>query len=109
MDGVEPPVDANEWTDEQWLAWLKATDADPAEEHPSSVMDRIIDSTPGQLLGQAMLGMARAIYGRQDEDVIIVAEGNGETSDDEPFRVRLDHDHPEQSSIVFKPGQQRSN
>lgn len=109
MDGVEPPADANEWTDEQWLDWLKATDADPSEEYPPSVAERIIESIPGQLLGQAMLGMARAIYGRQDEDVIIVAEGNGETIDDEPFSVRLDHDHPEQSSIVFKPGQHPSN
>jgi hypothetical protein len=51
-----------------------------------------------------MLGMAQAIYGRQDEDVVMVVEGNGQTKDDEPFAVRLDPDHPERSSVVFKPG-----
>jgi hypothetical protein len=34
----------------------------------------------------------------------MVVEGNGQTKDDEPFAVRLDPDHPERSSVVFKPG-----
>jgi hypothetical protein len=107
MDYVEPPADPNEWTDEQWLEWLKATDEVPSDEPEDSiskVVKRIVQSTPGQAIGQAMLGMAQAIYGRQDEDVVIVVEGNGETTDDEPFAVRLDPDHPERSSVVFKPG-----
>ena len=107
MDYVEPPSDPNEWSDEQWLEWLKATDDVPSgepEELLLAVVNRIVQSTPGQLLGQAMLGMAQAIYSRQDEDVVIVVEGNGETNDDEPFVVRLDSDHPERSSVIFKPG-----
>jgi hypothetical protein len=106
MDYVEPPSDPNEWTDEQWLEWLKATDDvpfDESEESISRVVKRIVQSTPGQVIGQAMLGMAQAIYGRQDEDVVIVVKGNGETADDEPFSVRLDPDHPERSTVVFNP------
>ena len=104
VDDVEPPADPNDWTDEQWLEWLKATDepSGESEEVFSKVMKRVVESTPGQVLGQAMLGLSQAIYGRHDESVTIVVEGNGETSDDEPFSVRLDPDHPERSSVVFK-------
>jgi hypothetical protein len=111
MDYIEPPSDPNEWTDEQWLEWLKATDdipSDEPEELTSTVVKRMTQSTPGRALGQAMLGMAQAIYGRQDEDVVMVVEGNGETKDDEPFAVRLDPDHPELSSVVFKPSSNSS-
>jgi hypothetical protein len=107
MDYLEPPLDPNEWTDEQWLEWLKATDDVPFDElgeSVSEVVTRIVQSTPGQVIGLAMLGMAQAIYGRQDDEVIIVVEGSGEMTDDEPFAVRLDFDHPESSSVEFKPG-----
>jgi hypothetical protein len=106
MDYVEPPADPNAWTDEQWLDWLKETDDAlfDTEESIPDVVTRIVQSTPGQVIGLAMLGMAQAIYGRQDDEVIIVVEDNGETTDDEPFAVRLDYDHPEFSSVKFKPG-----
>lgn len=105
MEHNEPPRDPNEWTDEQWLEWLKATDIDAGliDESTSTVMQRIVQSSPGQVLGQAMLGMANAIYGRRDDDIVIVVEGNGETGDDEPFAVQLDREHPERSSVRFKP------
>jgi hypothetical protein len=107
MDDVEPPSDPDEWSDEQWLEWLKETDVvllDDTEESISEVMTRIVRSTPGLVIGQAMLGMAQAIYGRQDDEIIIVVENNGEPTDDEPFAVRLDFDHPESSLVEFKPG-----
>ncbi len=111
MEHVEPPRDPNEWTDEQWLEWLKATDDDAEYSggSDSTILQRIVQSTPGQALGQAMLGMANAIYGRQDEDIIIVAEGNGDTTNDEPFAVQLDLEHPEHSSVIIKPTAHPSN
>jgi hypothetical protein len=54
-------------------------------------------------LGEAMLGMARAIFGRKDDEVVVVAEGSGEPSDDQPFTVHLDPDHPEASFVTFRP------
>jgi hypothetical protein len=105
MDYVEPPSDPNEWTDEQWLEWLMTTDDAPMAETQESiplVVQRIAQSTPGQVIGQAMLGMAQAIYGRQDDEIIIVVGANGETADEEPFAVRLDFDHPERSLVEFK-------
>ncbi|HUY42275.1 MAG TPA: hypothetical protein VMU98_00780 [Acidimicrobiales bacterium] len=102
---MEPPQDPNEWTDEQWLEWLKSTDIetyDQSERVDPSVVERIARSVPGQAIGQAMLGMAQAIYGHLDE-VAVVEEGSGENLDDEPFRVQLDPEHPERSSVVFRP------
>lgn len=107
MDIVQPPSDPNEWSDEKWLEWLKATDEipfDEFEESISEVVKRIVQSSPGQVIGLAMLGMAQAIYGRQQDEIVIVVEGNGECADDEPFAVRLDFDHPERSSVTFKQG-----
>lgn len=100
-----PPSDPEEWTDERWLEWLKATDESHASETDvpiPTLAGRIVRSTPGQMLGQAMLGVAQAIYGRRDDEIVIVVEGNSEPHEDEPFAIRLDVDHPERSSVVFK-------
>jgi len=105
MDFVQPPSDPNEWTDEKWLEWLKATDVLPLEEPEESISEvvkRIVQSTPGQVIGQAMLGMAQALYGRQQDEIVIVVESDGECADDEPFAVRLDFEHLERSMVEFK-------
>jgi hypothetical protein len=108
---VGPPADADEWTDEQWLDWLKATDAEgPANQvgaSPVTPMGRIHDTTGGRLLGQAMAGMAYAIFGRKDDEVVIVAEGDSEPDGDQPFTVHLDPDHPERSFVAFKHDSER--
>jgi hypothetical protein len=101
-----PPSDPEEWSDEQWLAWLKATDEQPeagATSPPVTTGARIARSAGGSVLGQAMLGMAQAIYGRRDDEVVIVVEGDSEPNDDRPFDVHLDAEHPEHSSVVFRP------
>ena len=97
-----PPADPESWTDEQWLAWLRATDDEPtrAAERPT-LTERAANTAIGVVLGQAMLGMARAIYGRPDEDIVIVADGEGPSREDEPFTVHLDFEDPGQSSVTF--------
>jgi hypothetical protein len=100
-----PPSDAEQWTDDQWLEWLKATDAQTAtadEDASEPLSSRITHSLGGQMLGQAMLGLAQVIYGQKQEEVVIVAEGNSEPEEDEPFAVSLNPEHPEQSVIVFR-------
>jgi len=102
---LTPPSDPEEWSDEQWLAWLKATDERLAIEEASAPVTtgaRIAHSAGGSVLGQAMLGMAQAIYGRRDDEVVIVVEGDSEPNDDQPFEVHLDAEHPERSSVVFR-------
>ena len=55
------------------------------------------------MLGTAMLGIRDAIYGRPDDEVVIVAEGPGEPPNDDGFVVRLDPEHPERSEVVLPP------
>ncbi len=94
MDGVEPsfsgqpgsgspPADPEEWTDEQWLAWLSDTDdviGDPVG--PSAPKGRLLRSSGGQALGNAMLGVANALYGRRETPVVVVREASGQPDDD---------------------------
>ncbi len=105
MANPEPPSDPESWSDEQWIEWLKATDdlaGSDGEDEEATVVSRVARSSAGQALGQAMLGLAQAIYGQKDEDLVIVVEGNSDELDDEPFQVRLDFENPEQSTIVFR-------
>lgn len=105
--GLEaPPADPEDWSDEQWIEWLKATDADSAAEQgrpPTTTAGRIVHSAGGQMVGQSMIGLAQAIYGRRDDKPVIVAEANSEPEKDRPFALHLDPDHPEQSFLVLKP------
>jgi hypothetical protein len=100
--GTQPPSDPESWTDEQWLEWLKATDNEGDDgAAPATVAFRVTHSAGGQALGDAMRGLASAMYGPKDEDLIIVSEAGGQPQDDEPFVVHLDRDHPERSTAVF--------
>lgn len=99
-----PPPDPDDWTDEQWIEWLKKTDAGGAEDvtRPVTTFSRITHSAGGSALGQAMLGMANAMYGRKDNEIVIVAEGSSQPDEDEPFSIHLDPEHPERSVVVFR-------
>lgn len=59
-----PPADPDDWTDEQWIEWLNKTGTTDAEDvaRPVTALGRIAHSSGGSVLGQAMLGMATAIY-----------------------------------------------
>jgi hypothetical protein len=104
--GLEaPPADPEQWTDEQWLSWLEATDDDEGTEKsapPVTRGARLARSTGGSVLGAAMLGLGNAFYGPRDDDVVTVQEANGDTEDDDPVSVYLDHDHPERSYAVLR-------
>lgn len=99
-----PPPDPDDWTDDQWIEWLKMTDADGDEDaaRPVTTFSRMTHSAGGSALGQAMLGMANAMYGRKFNEIVFVAEGSSQPDEDEPFSVHLDPEHPEQSVVVFR-------
>jgi hypothetical protein len=96
-----PPRDAGDWTDEQWIEWLKKTDVE-YDTRPVTAIGRMTRSSGGSALGQAMLGMANAIYGRQDNEIVIVVEGSSQPDEDEPFAIHLDPEHPERSVVVVR-------
>jgi hypothetical protein len=115
VDFEVPPDDPEEWTDEEWLAWLRATDAledDDVLGHAESERPRwnsarrVLGSAGGQVIGSAMLGLANAIYGRRDEQVVIVQETSGDPPHDD-LEVRLDPDAPERSEVIIRKGRKR--
>jgi hypothetical protein len=108
---TEPPTDPEDWTDEEWLAWLAEQDAaagdagdrDDADE-PLPPRER---SLPAELLGGAMRGLAEALYGPRRRDVEIVSEAPGDPLDDDPLELHLDRDHPEESRAIIRPWRRR--
>lgn len=99
----QPPEDPEEWTAEQWIEWLKATDDPTQGNGPVTPMGKITHSSGGEVLGQAMLGLANAMFGAKEEEVVVVVDAGSEPDEDEPFTVHLDADHPERSSVVVRP------
>lgn len=97
---AEPPEDPEAWTDEQWLAWLKATDPEGASDSGGRPAWR--QRPAGSMLGAAMLGLRDAIYGRPDEEVAIVAEVPGGPPDADLHELHLDPEHPERSEVVVR-------
>ena len=108
-DVPEPPADPEAWTDEEWLAWLRATDGagfggDDGDEggDPGTKMTTFTRRPAPRALGAAMLGLRNAMYGRPDDEVAVVADAGGEPpgSDTELHDLRLDPEHPERSEVV---------
>jgi len=97
-----PPSDPEDWSDEQWIEWLEETDDEaPAPSQPSrSPKPRVLGSSGGQILGNAMVGVANALYGRKEDPVVVVQEASGPLEEDEPFELHLDPEHPEDSHVV---------
>ena len=101
---ADPPEDPETWSDEQWLDWLRRTDAEAAAGQPGPrVTARWRDRPAAGLLGAAMLGLRDAIYGRPDDEIVIVQEASGDPPDDDLPVVHLDPDHPERSEVVVHP------
>ena len=89
----EPPADPESWTDDEWIAWLEATDAvEGAPTRPSR--PRWTERRPASALGAAMLGLHDVIYGKQEEAEVVVDAGGDPPRDDVPD-VQLDPEHSE--------------
>jgi hypothetical protein len=92
----QPPDDPTTWTDEQWIEWLQLTELDPDTER--RVYAPRLDSPAGSMLGAAMVGLHKGIYGDIDKPEIVIEVG----AKDEPDRVELDPDDPSRSTVVIK-------
>jgi hypothetical protein len=93
----EPPQDPDDWTEDQWRAWLANAPEDPdtGRAHP---LTRAASSGTGVALGAAMLGLQEAIYGERPKvEIVAVADANG--ADD--GNVELDLDDPANSTFTL--------
>jgi len=107
----QPPVDPQDWTDEQWLAWLEETDrvppAPPAsgaageEEEPTTVGERVRSSPAARGLGGAMVALHQIFYKAKDDEVVIMAEAGGDPPDPDALELDLVPDHPEESTATI--------
>ena len=102
MDGV--PDDPEDWTDEEWLAWLAEGDllaaGEPAPEEARGPSRR--DGMGAKMLAASMRGLHEAIYGPKEEAAIVIEAAGGPPGSD-GLDVHLDPDHPEQSVVVIRP------
>ena len=99
------PDDPQDWSDDQWLAWLAEVDAladEAAPAVPEHHKPSFRDGLGGKMLAASMRGLAEAIYGPKEEPAIVI-EASGDPPGDEGLDVRLDPDHPEQSVVVVRP------
>ncbi len=94
----EPPEDPEDWTEEEWRAWLATAPPDPetGRAHPLS---RVSASPSGTVLGAAMLGLEQAIYGERPK-VEIVAEADADGLD--LGDLDLDVDDPASSRMTLR-------
>lgn len=95
------PDDPDSWTDDEWLVWLGEVDAEAPPEpggHPRRPV-----SVPTQMLGAAMLGMHRAIYGDTEPDIVMVVDAGGDPPDAEELEVHIDPDDPDASTVTVRP------
>lgn len=93
----QPPDDPEAWTDEEWIAWLHATDPDVISTPDTRVYAPKLDSRTGVVLGAAMLGLQKGMYGDVDKpEVVIEAEAKGR---DDGMKIDLDPDDPEHSTV----------
>jgi len=97
-----PPDDAESWSDEQWLAWLEDVDAESSPE-PQGHPVRPSRSLPAAMMGAAMLGMHRVIYGDTEPVIQMVIEADGDPEAPEKLEVHLDHQDPDASTVTVRP------
>ena len=91
-----PPEDPDDWTHEQWCAWLQAIEDEP--EDPAPVRRRA--RRGGSALGAAMLGLEQLVAGRVAKpEIVIEAEADGQ----DDGLVVLDPDDPTASVITVPP------
>ncbi len=100
-----PPLDPDDWSDEQWQEYLRVT-AEAEDDEPAladldaSFHRRAKESAGGAVIGAAMMGLQQALYGDlPKEDVVVEAES------DDPDRDRsvFDPDDPSSSTISLTP------
>ena len=94
MEG--PPLDADDWSEDQWQQWLNHVD-NQADETDALVRPRP-KSAGSAILAAGMLGLERALYGKSPKpEIVIEAEADGH----DDGTVVLDLDDPAGSQISF--------
>ena len=95
---TEPPNDAEDWSQEQWIAWLEATDAASVDEADPEEPRPLRRTSAGSMLGRAMHGLHEALFGPQ-EDQVVIEVGSGDPGGPEGMTLHLDEQDPAKSWV----------
>jgi hypothetical protein len=96
------PDNPDDWSDEQWLAWLREGDEADRAGQPverSSLPSWRKAPLAVQFLAVSMTVIGEAIYGRHEQPAIVV-DAPGDPPNDDGLDLQLDFDHPERSVAV---------
>lgn len=94
-----PPEDAENWSDDEWIAWLETTDYDSGDNQPETSAPRKARSVGTQMLASVMLGFHEMIYGKPDDQQVQVAPSPDPLPEDDDIEVTLDPDDPANSEV----------
>jgi hypothetical protein len=72
-------------------------------------VQRFSKSTPGVMLAAGMLGLREAMFGPQDDEPAIVEDWAGGEPHNDPYVLRLDPEHPEDSIVMIRPWLKKSS
>ena len=99
---VHPPHDAENWTDDEWIEWLAATDGSGQAE-PEVSAPRMARSLGTQMLASMMLGLHEVFYGKPDDQQVQVAPSPDPHDEDDEMKISLDPDVPSNSEVRIRP------
>jgi hypothetical protein len=92
----QPPDDPDAWSDEQWIEWLRATEQETDSQE--RVFAPRLSSPAGVVLGAAMMGLQKGMYGEVDKpEIVIEVPAKGK---DGGAKIDLDPDDPSASTVV---------
>jgi hypothetical protein len=66
-------------------------------------IERFHRSTPGMIAAAGLLGLRDVLVGPKDEEPAIVEDWTGAEPADDPYVMRLDPEHPEDSIVMIRP------
>jgi len=94
----QPPDDPGAWSDEQWMEWLHATEDEVDVDQ--RVFAPRLSSPSGVVLGAAMLGLEKGMYGDVPKpEIVIEIEASGR---DDDMKIDLDPDDPADSTVIVE-------
>jgi hypothetical protein len=78
-------------------------DFDDDEHAPPTPIQRFERSATGMIVSAGLLGLRDALEGPKKEEVQVVSDWSGDPPFTDPYVLRLDPDHPEDSIVMVRP------
>jgi hypothetical protein len=73
------------------------------EHAPPTPVQRFEQSAAGAVFAAGLLGLRDALEGPKKEEVQVVTDWSGDPPFTDPYVLRLDPDHPEDSIVMVRP------